>query len=60
MEFLVLNFGESLMSLRISKIHAIKTYGSTVEIYYGKRELRVCMKGNEEQLLVLLKIFGLS
>lgn len=57
MEFVILNFGEHL---RVSKIHAIKTYGSTVEIYYGKRELRVGMKGNEEQLLVLFKIFGLS
>lgn len=60
MEFVVLNFGEHLMSLRVSKIHAIKTYGSTVEIYYGKREIRVSMKGNEEPLLVLLKTFGLS
>lgn len=50
--------GESILSVRMSSIYAVRTYGETIEVHYGFKEtISLPLKGNENSVEQLKKIF---
>jgi hypothetical protein len=59
--FIKLKSGGSVLCIRADSIYAVRTYGTTLEVYYGFKEtVTLPFKGNETTVRELFNLFEMS